>query len=980
MDSTKSTESNEESDEECEIGATQLPSAKKRVIKFNERVQEYEQYSEQEYLTENESPQASIPSSLTVKDEEYISSNPFRHTKIVKAQAVQEVDDDRWVLEEDGVSDESEIEPTQFPVNNRRNSTGRLEISETNTQSHSDMCGTWIASEKEYSSIEQTILYTEDTPRKEEDQGREEEMEEIEARDELMESIDKSYLNDENSDIGPTQYPVVGKCIESNSVEVNCGEPTTDGDNSRAQLDAQSLGPLKKVLNSAMSTDSHWSDNNSMIETPSMFKGGKRCTDANLMESGGGGIDMQSVELNSFLVEYGSVPSKKNNVQPESIRDEGAYGDSYKDDDESKPEPEPEPDSSTQQAEKPKLFLDKIKIDTKIEKNMEPTEKAARKKRRLYRSSLIMSGGSTQELPCFDNLVMKTPQSDKLASKKIAKKIEFTTIKLGTSKNTDNHDKNDSESGGKKRKRVKIGNICDIEIKKDVCSAKKKAKGILGYLTDKMTFRFSNKIKEQCQNEPISVENSPVKDDIEQISFSDVLITPDKENTLPKNRASQQQVEELAVKGGWVWMSLPGNKHTYIPAVLMPSPENNQLTAVGFSADKSRRIKPLVFNVDSLSPSNVKPMARGDRVLATRKRKRLVEYATVNMLPDKKETEMIRRTLVNESHQLTNVSIGLLFDGGEQENIFVHKLCSNRNLLCIPESIKKKKHNIVKSVPFNTNFDLSLFEGYSFLITTSPSFTISEYLSDLYNYYLQSQEQNTQQPMNMGSYDSLPVFPKNSSVKFDKKVLIDSILQRSGSIVDDPFELDPTNGVAVVVADTPSATPKYLVGLAHGLPIVSLIWVLKSVINNCIQPIDQYRLSNGWSDELNSAVGSFHNSQFFAGYSVMVIGSSSTFTKNWTFVFNLIGATVVTYCDKLPNATDNTLDFVLSESKPDSVFCSFITQNFRSILHSSATPLFVSSVWARQCLINQRVLTDFLPSYSVYSRVATKSMNALKLV
>ncbi|KAJ1933673.1 hypothetical protein FBU59_005952 [Linderina macrospora] len=235
-------------------------------------------------------------------------------------------------------------------------------------------------------------------------------------------------------------------------------------------------------------------------------------------------------------------------------------------------------------------------------------------------------------------------------------------------------------------------------------------------------------------------------------------------------------------------------------------------------------------------------------------------------------------------------------------------------------------------------------------------------------------------------------------------------------------ESNPPN--MFLIADKASTTAKYLAALALGIPRVSGVWISECVMNQRLEDHRPFQLSNGWSEELGAMCASTFVEEFLYGTTVMVSGSAQ-FQNNWCQLLALAGAKTITPPAVLGSRTSSktpqiVCDFILSDKKPrngnDSKMAKMCTRNRRlsqqqwntlavesgsplkdygvddgisTVLakssedsigaeaddhelagdaDGSADPWLVSHRWARQCLINQRVLRfNGHPSYVEYS-------------
>ncbi|KAJ1674708.1 hypothetical protein EV182_002730 [Spiromyces aspiralis] len=261
-----------------------------------------------------------------------------------------------------------------------------------------------------------------------------------------------------------------------------------------------------------------------------------------------------------------------------------------------------------------------------------------------------------------------------------------------------------------------------------------------------------------------------------------------------------------------------------------------------------------------------------------------------------------------------------------------------------------------------------------------------------------------QQLMRSKALSALSSHPSagRATVELDKERLTRWIRSRGGTVLDtfmDCLEFcrhrklstspDPANRTIFMVSDAPSTTAKYLLALTCGFPVVSGTWIAECVLNNRLEDHRPFRLANGWSAEMGAMSVCTHVPRFMGGVTILVHGSSQ-FKLNWETILGLAGARLA----KLPTATTsrewNTVscDFVLSERKPTNSLVERVTARCARIDAESQpqwetqhvatdvdedgntkTSWFVSHHWAKQCIINQRIVRhNGHPSYSVYTK------------
>ncbi|PVU93243.1 hypothetical protein BB559_003353 [Furculomyces boomerangus] len=309
-------------------------------------------------------------------------------------------------------------------------------------------------------------------------------------------------------------------------------------------------------------------------------------------------------------------------------------------------------------------------------------------------------------------------------------------------------------------------------------------------------------------------------------------------------------------------------------------------------------------------------------------------------------------------------------------------------------------------IKFFDKVSSELFKNMHFMVTFSPAFSKNNHFQSVFSTTFRNFK---------------------GKILVNKNVISLLISKHGGKVFSNPKEPESQNkkkdsnlstNDMMILADSPSSTFKYLYGLASGKPKISLLWIFE-----CIKKANYnyYTLSNGWSYELNTACSSMFNKNFMNGLVIMVCGSP-VFFENWKILLNKAGAQVIKppsliFADSGSTNKKTVCDYVLSEFSPDfgwkvrmctlyyrenrrvisssqhsvlgkeasktvSSFDSIIDDTNQEKSESSETdkyPLFVSGTWAKQCLINQRVL-DFNShsSYTIYSFKKSKPMDSLK--
>ena len=190
-----------------------------------------------------------------------------------------------------------------------------------------------------------------------------------------------------------------------------------------------------------------------------------------------------------------------------------------------------------------------------------------------------------------------------------------------------------------------------------------------------------------------------------------------------------------------------------------------------------------------------------------------------------------------------------------------------------------------------------------------------------------------------------------------------------------------------LISDTPSTTPKYLLALSLGLPRISGIWISECLMNNRLEDHRPFFLSNGWSEEMGAMSVCPHNRKFMSNVTIIVYGSGQ-FKQNWEVILTSAGARLIS----LPTGTkvkhvhkSFLCDFVLTERKPAKTLIERVEMCCKRVevesqpqwetqptvainAESAKMPWFVSHHWAKQCLINQRLVRhNGHPLYSSYT-------------
>ncbi|KAI9204294.1 BRCT domain-containing protein [Polychytrium aggregatum] len=101
----------------------------------------------------------------------------------------------------------------------------------------------------------------------------------------------------------------------------------------------------------------------------------------------------------------------------------------------------------------------------------------------------------------------------------------------------------------------------------------------------------------------------------------------------------------------------------------------------------------------------------------------------------------------------------------------------------------------------------------------------------------------------------------------------------------------------IVISNRPSRTKKFLMALALGLTVVGFAWVRDCCRTNTIQNKEKYRMSNGWSLDLgyHSAVSTIPPDKpgLFHGYTFLILGSYDRKLVDWDKIIRMASGAVV---------------------------------------------------------------------------------------
>ncbi|PVV03573.1 hypothetical protein BB560_001952 [Smittium megazygosporum] len=511
-------------------------------------------------------------------------------------------------------------------------------------------------------------------------------------------------------------------------------------------------------------------------------------------------------------------------------------------------------------------------------------------------------------------------------------------------------------------------------------------------------------------------------------SLCDVSITP----TL----VSKQTDEKEASLSKWVWFSLQGVNTMYYPVYsnnvnLENSPFKLRSPLSKESPSLRRLITSGAFYLFSSEgtitklktpsySSQFKQIKSGDRVWAVRERRRKAETGQIVDITcvEPSMNKLLNLNIPKRKMRKTFPSIRVKFDKDDvEQDIPVYKIHSTNTMLgwiITPQRISsdfsgnkansrcrvsglrdrrnlkendsstpsKDQSSQQKNHTLNLPANDQLFAGMNFLVTLSPLF--------------KSARNNS----TSGSLGALFSFKDSGDTGIDRKGLEEFIKKFGGEIISNipnvHKNLDQYMQNTFILSDSPSATFKYLYGLANGIPLVSILWVFECIKNNQMFDPHSFLLANGWSYALNTACASRHVHQFMKGTTVLVLGSPG-FNRNWKILLDSVGARVFF----LSNDDGRQLllrkrqcDFILSEFQVDIMLQSRISLEYsREYSRSDGqvgnseisersfdgkAPFYVSSQWAKQCLINQRILGhDLHPLFSSFTKKKSNGLRSL---
>ncbi|KAI9173133.1 hypothetical protein H9P43_007264 [Blastocladiella emersonii ATCC 22665] len=200
--------------------------------------------------------------------------------------------------------------------------------------------------------------------------------------------------------------------------------------------------------------------------------------------------------------------------------------------------------------------------------------------------------------------------------------------------------------------------------------------------------------------------------------------------------------------------------------------------------------------------------------------------------------------------------------------------------------------------------------------------------------------------------DEIPLPPKTSqnNPHFDRGIISALIVQNGGRVLDSFRGVEPATDMVkstvFCIASGPKRSIKYLMALALGVPRISCQWVLDCVSQrSAISPF-RYGLPNGFSLELQCQLSTVYCPRFFAGRTFQVQGDAD-YRQGWTGTLQAAGANVVS-----------------SKAKCDYILCMNARSSAARKTSGAGTsgsangprPTSVTTEWAIQCLINQRIV------------------------
>ncbi|PVU95706.1 hypothetical protein BB561_001654 [Smittium simulii] len=517
-----------------------------------------------------------------------------------------------------------------------------------------------------------------------------------------------------------------------------------------------------------------------------------------------------------------------------------------------------------------------------------------------------------------------------------------------------------------------------------------------------------------------------------------IIINSAKNQTSKDNcgRESAKSAYFLPEAGNWAWQSISANCSNFFPVFIKTCNYNSPFAKNLFidgskSSEKKKsssnsayyfndkgRVQTLLAKSSTLL--NFKQIKQGDRVWAIKRRKRNAETGSVvsierlsNLALDVMNGKTNKKALKSEIPHFI-----IKFDKDlecQKVPIFkVHSTSALLNMVITPQkqhfvkergnskdysllklyNLKKRQTNESLFTPskgatktdiaINNNISVKgdLLLGLGFLVTFSPLLC-------------KTQSNKDANKLKAGDISGL------SQGNIDRQHLESYIISFGGTVFNSPIDFeskyigDYKN--VFILSDSPSATFKYLFGLAFGLPLVSFFWVFECIKRNTILNPLSFVLANGWSYELNTACASPPIKNFMCSYSVMLCGSR-TFKDNWQMLLKRVGAKIVVSPNFMTTGTSGQkkrCDFILTEYSTDLIWRSQIMGMYHrghiETLQEQVTkddngetskqyqsPHFVSSQWAKQCLINQRVLEyDGHASYTTFCKKKSNAMRSL---
>jgi len=279
------------------------------------------------------------------------------------------------------------------------------------------------------------------------------------------------------------------------------------------------------------------------------------------------------------------------------------------------------------------------------------------------------------------------------------------------------------------------------------------------------------------------------------------------------------------------------------------------------------------------------------------------------------------------------------------------------------EDVEEVKKSQTSSSRRDSKAKTEIFWGLSFILTHS--------------------KESAPSPTEAEQYDSLSDNDKDVSKsvvhepKFDKKALRSAITAHGGNIVTEVSE-DSLDTTLVGVSDKECKTMNFLQCLAHGVPLVSHIYILDCVRSGKLLERAAYLLPAGFSvllmknveqgqdykTELQcngcllpyppatgtrqsarvKAEDAVNHRKVLSGLHVLVISTDRHFTEDWQSVLVSLGASVTgVYVSDTRLRDIRPPDVVVTDSKAPSFICKDVDQHDVPI---------VSTNWIIQCTVN----------------------------